>query len=56
VDGVAYALGAKSELKGTGVWGFIKASRAPKPPEGAGSPQKAVPRKPDVDKPPSQRK
>jgi hypothetical protein len=39
-----------------GVWGFIKASR--KPAEAAAAPpkpQKPVPRKPDVTKPPSQR-
>ncbi|WIA14972.1 hypothetical protein OEZ85_001681 [Tetradesmus obliquus] len=56
IDSAAYAVGAKNELKGTGVWGFIKASR--KPAEAAPAPtkpQKPVPRKPDVTKPPSQR-
>jgi hypothetical protein len=55
---VAYATGLKDELRGTGVWGFIKASKK----KGAGgadklpaAPQKPVPRKQENDKPPSKR-
>eukprot|EP00873_Tetraselmis_striata_P046156 jgi/Tetstr1/466420/TSEL_010948.t1 len=34
-DGGLYALGQKDELKGTGVWGFIKMTRNSKPAEAA---------------------
>jgi len=55
-DGVAYTMGLRNELRGTGVWGFIKASRKPaEAAQPAPKPQKPVPRKKDVAKPPSQR-
>jgi hypothetical protein len=55
-------MGLKDSFKGTGVWSFLKASRQGKGRGGDGGPaaepprpQKAVPRKQDVAKPPDKR-